>query len=65
MNLEKNINLRKRVKSEINENNNLCFTHGNNEIKMIPNKKSSRSTLVDINKIDRIFSMPVRNKKKK
>jgi hypothetical protein len=65
LNLEKNINLRKRVKSEINENNNLCFTHGNNEIKMIPNKKSSRSTLVDINKIDRIFSMPVRNKKKK
>ena len=65
LNIEKNLNARKRVKSDLNGNYNNGFSYGNNEIKIVSHNKPSNSTLVDINKIDRIFNMPVRKNKKK
>ena len=65
LNIEKNLNARKRVKSDLNGNINHAFSYGNNDIKIVPNSKPSNTTLVDINKIDRIFGMPVKKNKKK
>ena len=34
-------------------------------MKIVPNKTSTKTTLIDMNKIEKIFNNPVKNKKKK
>ena len=64
LNIEKSLHIRKKIKSDL-VNNEHGFLYKSNEMKIVPNKTSTKTTLIDMNKIEKIFNNPVKNKKKK
>ena len=64
LNIEKSLHIRKKIKSDL-VNNEHGFLYKSNEMKIVPNKTSTKTTLIDMNIIEKIFNNPVKNKKKK